>query len=217
ANRQAQAQQLSQSAQQLAQAMRQASQGQNPGNSGNKSGSNSTAGNQSGGKNPGNSPGNQPGGNQQQTASAGQQMQQALNQLKAMANGAQASAAGQQQQQQQNNGNGPQQVAQARQITSHGYGSEREGLNFRNDPGTVDHKVDPSLAPTDTNPDGRLIASSLVKDNAPIKGDSKASLAKVAAAAEQDTTDEVDEDRIPRSAQNAVKEYFQTLKDNGQN
>jgi hypothetical protein len=140
-------------------------------------------------------------------------MQQALQQLKAMANGAQASAAGQQQN--KNPGQQPG-IPQARQITEHGYGSERAGLSYRPPTDAGQHTITPSLAPDDPNTKGRMLASSYVKDNAPIKGDSKENLAKVAESAEQDSTDEVDEDRIPRDAQNAVKEYFQTLKDDGQ-
>jgi hypothetical protein len=203
ANNQAQAQQLSQSAQQLAQAMRQAGQHGQQGQQGQQH-------NPPGGKQNGS------GQQQQQMAQAGQQMQQALNQLKAMANGAQAAAAGQQQQPPPQNPNGQNPMAQARQITEHGYGDERVGLQTRTAPEAVAHKVTPGLAPSDPNTDGRLLASSFVKDNAPMKGSSNAGLAHVAESAEQDATDEVDEDRIPRSAQNAVKEYFQTLKQDGQ-
>jgi hypothetical protein len=207
ANNQAQAQQLSQSAQQLAQAMRQAGQkGQQGQQNGQAQAQHSPGGQQNGA-------GQQ---QQQQMAQAGQQMQQALNQLKAMANGAQAAAAAGQQQQQPQNPNGQNPMAQARQITQHGYGDERVGLQTRVAPEAVAHKVTPDLAPSDPNTDGRLLASSFVKDNAPMKGTSNAGLAHVAESAEQDATDEVDEDRIPRSAQNAVKEYFQTLKQDGQ-
>jgi hypothetical protein len=211
ATQQSQAQQLSQSTQQLAQAMRQAA-----GQSGQQNGQQNSQ--QAGQGQPQHTPGGQQPGQGQgqgQMAQAGQQMQNALNQLKAMANGAQASAAAQQQNQPQNNPNG-QPLAQARQITQHEYGSAHVGFQTRDAPDAVQHTVTPNVAPTDSDPSGRLLASSFVKDNAPLKGASTAGLSHVAESAEQDATDEVDEDRIPRSAQNAVKEYFQTLKQDGQ-
>ena len=44
-----------------------------------------------------------------------------------------------------------------------------------------------------------------------IKGESKAKLAEVAAAAQNEATDEIDQERISRQAQKVVKGYFETL------
>ena len=44
-----------------------------------------------------------------------------------------------------------------------------------------------------------------------IKGESKAQLQEVAAAAEKEATDEVDQERISRQGQEIVKGYFETI------
>jgi hypothetical protein len=55
-----------------------------------------------------------------------------------------------------------------------------------------------------------------VKDNKPLKGDSKLGLKQVAEAAQKEAADEVDEERVSRQAQSAVKEYFKSMeKDDG--
>ncbi len=59
---------------------------------------------------------------------------------------------------------------------------------------------------------GKILASSFVKAGA-IKGESKVEISNEALKDYQDATDEVDEDRVPRSASHAVKEYFETIKD----
>ncbi len=79
-----------------------------------------------------------------------------------------------------------------------------------NAPFAVKHENAPSV----DNGKGRILASSLIKDNAP-KGEAKAELQNVMQAAEKDAADEVEEDRVSRQARNVVQEYFQTTTDDG--
>lgn len=66
-------------------------------------------------------------------------------------------------------------------------------------------------SPTQNQDKGRVLASTFIKDNKPIKGAAQADLKDVANAAQQEAADEVDQERIGRSAQNVVKEYFGSL------
>jgi polyhydroxyalkanoate synthesis regulator phasin len=72
--------------------------------------------------------------------------------------------------------------------------------------------VKQELSESQTNEKGKILASSFVKAGS-IKGDSKVGLSDAVLQEQQDAADEVDEDRIPRAASEAVKNYFQTLKD----
>jgi hypothetical protein len=66
-------------------------------------------------------------------------------------------------------------------------------------------------SPSQNQKDGRLLASTFIKDNKPLKGEAQAGLREVIAAAEQEAADEVDAERVSRSAQRVVKEYFGSL------
>ncbi len=59
---------------------------------------------------------------------------------------------------------------------------------------------------------GAILANTLVKDKS-IKGESRAKLSEVAAAALSEQTDEVDQERISRQAQKVVKGYFETIQE----
>ena len=54
---------------------------------------------------------------------------------------------------------------------------------------------------------GKILASTLIKAKT-IKGESKVGTANVAAPPEQDQTDEIEQERISRPAQESVKKYF---------
>jgi hypothetical protein len=62
---------------------------------------------------------------------------------------------------------------------------------------------------------GKILASTLVKADS-IKGESKAELREAVQAAERDATDEVDQDRISRQAQQTVKGYFNSVSKDAQ-
>ena len=62
-------------------------------------------------------------------------------------------------------------------------------------------------AHSDPADNGRVLASSLVKSDAP-KGESHAQLQKAARAAEQEAADEVDSERVGREGQQGVRDYF---------
>jgi hypothetical protein len=217
ANGQAQAQQLAQSASALAQAMSQAANAQQQ---------------QSGGK-----PGQQNAGGQsaqaqaqQQQQQAGQAMQQQMQQMQAMANAAQAGAAGQsgsspgQNGQQGNQPNGQQpgqpgngQWAQGNPQNQPGQGDGAPGqaAGDRPAPQEAPFGVKQELSESQTDEKGKVLASSFVKAGT-IVGESKAGLSDAVLQEKQDAADQVDEDRIPRASAQAVKNYFQTLKDDSQ-
>jgi len=70
------------------------------------------------------------------------------------------------------------------------------------------------MSPSQDNPNGRILASTLVKAGA-LRGEKRAALRDVAVAAQQDAPDEVDQDRVSRQAQSAVKEYFRSMEEDG--
>jgi hypothetical protein len=70
-------------------------------------------------------------------------------------------------------------------------------------------------APSKDNGKGRILASSLIKDNAP-KGEAKAELQNIMSNGPKDAADEVEEERVSRQARNVVQEYFQTKSEDGQ-
>ncbi|MCS7033368.1 MAG: hypothetical protein NZ561_05150, partial [Phycisphaerae bacterium] len=69
----------------------------------------------------------------------------------------------------------------------------------------------PEVSSSQNQENGRILASMLVKDNKPLKGNASAELRQIAAAAEQESAEEVDTERISRAAQRIVREYFATL------
>lgn len=72
--------------------------------------------------------------------------------------------------------------------------------------------VESRLVPADSQPPvGRILASSFIKDNMPIRGQSALSLKEVAEAALAQQSDEVDQQRISRQAEAVVREYFDTM------
>jgi hypothetical protein len=58
--------------------------------------------------------------------------------------------------------------------------------------------------------DGRVIASTLIKSES-LKGESKAEIQKIVESETKEATDEVDQQRVSRQAQRAVREYFQSM------
>ena len=57
---------------------------------------------------------------------------------------------------------------------------------------------------------GRVVASTLIKADA-LKGESQAAIKQIAESETKDATDEVDQQRVSRQAQKAVRDYFQTM------
>ena len=206
ANAQQQAQAMAQAAQQMAQAMQQQAQG------GGKQGQQ----------------GQQPG--QQQQAQGGQQaMQQALQQMQANAQAAAAAQAGMagnngqggnQGNAGQNNRNG--QVQWGNRNGQWKQGNPNQKGQGMGGPGIGAGGVAPvEEAPYDVQQDvttgavheeGKILASTLVKAAAE-KGSSKIDLSQANGSDYKEATDEIDQDRIPRSAQKAVREYFGTGED----
>jgi len=67
-------------------------------------------------------------------------------------------------------------------------------------------------APSQTDPKGKILASTFVKATSK-KGESTLAQKEVIESAEKEAADEVTNDRISRPAQNAVKKYFDNLKE----
>jgi len=71
--------------------------------------------------------------------------------------------------------------------------------------------VQQEVAPSQTDENGKILASSFVKASSE-KGESKANLQKVLEREFNESTDEVEQDRIPAQAQKSVREYFDAVK-----
>ena len=210
ANNQAQAQQMAQAAQQRAQAMQQGAQAQQGGQQGAQ--------------------------NAQQMAQAMQQMQQQLGAMQAMkadaqqmqamqnamAQAAQQAAgacnnpgAGAGQQGGQNAGqwqggnNGQWQQGDNRNFRgpNNGMGGAGIGAGDRSAKAQAPYALKEEMAPSQDIEGGKILASTLIKAQS-LKGDSKVSAQDVAPPPEQEATDEIEQERISRPAQQAVKEYF---------
>jgi hypothetical protein len=151
----------------------------------------------------------------QQIAAAQQNVQQGAQQAMAGANG-QPGQGGQGQGQgggqgqwgaapnpQQGGGGGGQQPGQGGQGGGKGFGSPGTKAEA---PYTLKQEVDTS----DRIDSGKLLATTFVKASA-LKGENKLELKQIAANAEKDETDEIDQDRISRQAQGVVREYFKTM------
>ena len=63
-----------------------------------------------------------------------------------------------------------------------------------------------------TDDKGTLIANTMIKDNKPVKGDSKVGLAQVSESATKNEADEVDADHVSGASRKAAEEYFSTMK-----
>jgi hypothetical protein len=214
ANGQAQSQQLAQAAQQLAGAMQQAQaqqSGNKPGQAQSQSGQSAQA------------------QAQQQMSQASQSMQQQLQQMQAMASAAQSQGAGQSGQspgqgqspqasagQQGSGPGGNQSGGQGQQWANANQNNQKGGIGgqggARPDPTEAPYAVKKELSASETIDKGKILASSFVKAGT-IVGESKVGLSDAVLQEQQDAADQVDEDRIPRASAEAVKSYFQTIKD----
>ena len=213
ANAQANAQQMAQAAQQMAQAMAQAAQQQ--GQQGNQN-------------------------NQQQQQAmqqAAQQLQQQLQNMQAAQQDAKQMQQAQQQMQQamqqaagqcQGNGQGQGQDGQADKPGDGQAGNWKPGQgnpNQGNGPGGGEGQAwgdrsGKTAAPFKEkgevdagvyNDKGKHLASTYVKDKS-VKGEAKLELQKAIEAAEADSADDIDDSRVDRRTQEAVKRYFEVMK-----
>ena len=237
ANAQAQAQQMAQAAQQMAQAMQQqaqaAQQGQKPqpGQQGQaaQQGQKSQQG-QQGQKGQQGQQGTQAG---QQMAQAQAQMQQAMQAMQAAQTDAQQVAAAQQQamkqggqQGQQGQGQGQGQHAQPvpgnQGQWQEGDPNQKQGGNGMNDAAmgnggqtrnkaTAGFDVKSEHDIGEENKAGKVLASTMIKDNQPIKGQAKLGLAQVTESVQKQASDEVDEDHVSGQSRQAAEEYFRTM------
>jgi len=222
ANAQQNAANMAQAAQQLAQAMQQqAGQGQ-PQQQGQNAQQNAQNGNAQG---------------QNAQANAQQKaMQQAIQQMQAQNQAAQAAAAqqnaqaqaGQNGQQPGQNGQQPGAQGQNPGKWGQGQGQFQQGQGqppqgqggqggFAQASGArpagevAPYNVQQEVAPSQTDENGKILASSFVKA-ASERGESKAALQKVLEREFNESTDEVEQDRIPAQAQKSVREYFDAVK-----
>lgn len=209
AGTQQQAQAMSQAAQQMAQAMQQAAQAQQQ-----------QGGNQQ-----------QQQAGQQQMAQAQQQMQQQMAAMDAIQKDAQQQAAQQQALDDAAqacagncNGQGNKEGGEA-QTRKDGAGQWKagdpkgKGAGMGNpgqgNGGVAQKQVAPytvkaEKAPVQDIENGKVLAATLVKAGA-LRGESKEQVKEVARSAQQDSTDEVEQELIGRSSQQAVKGYFNSI------
>ena len=156
-----------------------------------------------------------------------QSVRQQLQQMQSAARDAQQVAAAQQNAQQgaadpqsKADGQGPGQSApngaqppaqggQVQQASAGGPAQAGRGHTASHAAGGVDSPftVDKKTSPGEPAADGRLLAASLIKSDAP-KGETQARLQNAARAAEQESADEVDSERVGRQAQSVVRDYF---------
>lgn len=66
------------------------------------------------------------------------------------------------------------------------------------------------FAPSQENPQGRVLASTLVRAAA-LKGESRAELREALQASSKQASDEIDRDRVSRAAQRVVRDYFNSM------
>jgi hypothetical protein len=211
---QQQAQQMAQAAQQMAQAMQQgAQQGQQA--QGQQQQGQQGQGQQGQGQQ---GQGQQGQGQQQAMQNAQQQMQQMLQQMQANAQ------AGQGQGQNGQGNNGGQQPGQGQGQVKWGQGNGQWKQGNPNQKGQgmggpgigaggqapveeAPYDIIQEVTTGEIHEEGKILHSQLVKAKSD-KGASKLLLTEAAAAQEKEATDEIDTDRVPRSAQKAVREYF---------
>ena len=221
ANTQQQAAQMAQAAQQMAQAMQQAQQSKQA---------------QQGQQQPGQM-------QNQQMAQSMNQMRQQLQQMQAAAQDAQEIAAAQNAAQnaqadaQQGMGDGNQpgqnpgqqgngQWANNQNIQGNGNQGKwngqanpaganpgGQGAGDRTYKQQAPYTVKPEISPSQDDEKGKILASNYIKDNKPNKGTSTETLKEVAQSAEKEQTDEIDQERVSRQAQKAVKQYFGSMEE----
>jgi hypothetical protein len=88
-----------------------------------------------------------------------------------------------------------------------GMGGPGIGAGGKADVEEAPYDVVQDVTTGDVHEEGKILASTLVKAAAE-KGTSKIDLSQANGSDYKEATDEVDTDRIPRSAQKAVREYF---------
>src|SRR2546423_1868321 len=59
---------------------------------------------------------------------------------------------------------------------------------------------------------GRILASTMIKDNKPLINKSKVGLAQVTESVQNQESEEVDEDHVSGQSRKAAEEYFRTMK-----
>jgi hypothetical protein len=198
---------MAQAAQQMAQAMQQQAQAQGQ---------------------QGQQQGQQGGQQQQQMAGAQQAMQQAMQQMQANAQAAAAAQAGMagnngqagnqanagqngQNQAKWGNNNGQWKQGNPNQ-KGQGMGGPGIGAGGQAPVEEAPYDVVQDVTTGEVHQEGKILASTLVKA-ASEKGESKIDLSQAQGSDYKEATDEIDQDRIPRSAQKAVREYFGDAQD----
>lgn len=210
ANTQAQAQAMQQAAQQMAQAMQQAAQqgAQQQGGGQGQQGS-QASGQQS-----------SAGAGQMQGAGAGMQnalaQMQAIQQNAAQMQAAQGMAGGGEGGQQNGQQGGGQQAGTGQwqpgntQNQGQGMGGPGQGMGGQAPYGAAPFGVKQEVSQSHDDDSGRVIASTLIKAES-LKGESRAQVQQIVESETKEATDEVDQQRVSRQAQRAVREYFQSM------
>jgi hypothetical protein len=146
----------------------------------------------------------------QQLADAAEQMRQAMEEAAGVCNNPGAGGDGQGQMAGRRDGAGKWGEGDPNQRGA-GMGGAGIGAGGRAEVEQAPFGIKKEASPTQNQAQGRILASTFIKDNKPIKGSAQADLKEVVAAAQQEAADEIDQERISRRARNVVREYFSSL------
>jgi hypothetical protein len=94
-----------------------------------------------------------------------------------------------------------------------GQGGWAQAGGDRPKPQESPYGVKDEVSASEDNEEGRILATTLIKDREGLKGESKEQLKEVLEMAEAEATDEVDQERVSRQAQKAVKDYFGSMQE----
>lgn len=100
-----------------------------------------------------------------------------------------------------------------RKARAQGMGKAGIGAGGRASKETSPDAFKPEMDSSEDNQKGRILASNYIKDNHPIAGKNGEGLKQIASSAEQESSDEVDSDRISNQAKSTVEKYFKTMED----
>ncbi len=120
---------------------------------------------------------------------------------------------GQGQGQGQGAGQGQWKAGDPGQQQANGQGQGGPGVGAGGSIGKQDAPFDTIHAnsPTLNDPNGKVIANTLIRDGQFIKGTDTAKIREVAAAGQRDQTEDVDDSRVDRKSAQLTKEYFRTM------
>ncbi|GEM_PF-804551 len=152
---------------------------------------------------------------QSQMADAQQQMNDALNNAQGKQDdtgGSMAGSGGEGEDAEGGKWDSGQQQAQGGQQNGQGVGQgfSNAGIGERRKGGATPYTLKKEVDKGEMNEKGKVLSSSFVKADS-IKGESKEQFKQIIQSAQKDTADDIDRDRVPMQARDAVKKYFDSI------